>query len=81
MSKPTLDSELVDDLLYAARHNDPEFLEESLNTLFSSHSTHPKGELLRAAADEYTGNTAIHMAAANGHLGGIMPGPTVNTLS
>jgi ankyrin repeat protein len=55
MSQPTADT--VDDILYCARYGE---LEELTNANF------PTSYLL--AADE-SGNTALHMACANGHLG------------
>ncbi|CAM0142198.1 ankyrin repeat-containing protein [Umbelopsis sp. WA50703] len=54
MSQPTADT--VDDILYCARYGE---LEELTNANF------PTSYLL--AADE-SGNTALHMACANGHL-------------
>lgn len=55
MSQPTADT--VDDILYCARYGE---LEELVNANF------PVSYLV--ATDE-SGNTALHMACANGHLG------------
>lgn len=55
MSQPTADT--VDDILYCARYGE---LEELVNANF------PISYLV--ATDE-SGNTALHMACANGHLG------------
>jgi ankyrin repeat protein len=54
MSQPTADT--IDDILYCARYGE---LEELTNADFPA--------AFFPAADE-TGNTALHMACANGHL-------------
>lgn len=55
MSQPTADT--IDDILYCARYGE---FDELKNANFPAEYF--------AAADE-TGNTALHMACANGHLG------------
>ncbi|GAO49213.1 ankyrin [Saitoella complicata NRRL Y-17804] len=52
----------TDDFILSARYGD---LEE-INAYFAQFADR-KEELLKAQ-DEYTGNTALHMAAANGHV-------------
>lgn len=64
-----LDAELIDDLLYSARHADAEFLQETIDALVKANPDAPIHKLITAAVDSETGNTAFHMAAANGHVG------------
>ena len=61
----------VDDILYCARMNEAEELKDFLPTLFPKYGTQPAW-ILAQATDADTGNTALHYACANGHLGMIL---------
>lgn len=64
----TLDPATIDDILYFARTNSLADLTELLSTTATSLSTNSTA-ILRAAIDPDTGNSALHMASANGHTG------------
>lgn len=64
----TLDPDTIDDILYFARTNSLADLTELLSTTATSLSTNSTAILL-AAIDLDTGNSALHMASANGHTG------------
>lgn len=64
----TLDPDTIDDILYFARTNSLADLTELLSTTATSLSTNSTAILL-AAIDPDTGNSALHMASANGHTG------------
>jgi hypothetical protein len=64
----TLDPDTIDDILYFARTNSLADLTELLSTTAISLSTNSTAILL-AAIDPDTGNSALHMASANGHTG------------
>lgn len=66
-----LDEDSIDEILYLARANEAQELEQFLSTL-SAQSKRSKPELIAAAVDPYSKNTAIHYAAANGHLGTVV---------
>lgn len=66
-----LDEDSIDEILYLARANEAQELEEFLSKL-ATQSKHSKSELIAAAVDPYTKNTALHYAAANGHLGTVV---------
>jgi len=72
MSTVSLDEDSVDEVLYLARANEASELSAFLDAL-SAQTQHPKAELLAAAVDPYTKNTALHYAAANGHNGKRLP--------
>ncbi|KAL6706240.1 ankyrin repeat-containing protein [Coniothyrium glycines] len=61
-----LDDESIDDLLYLARANEPVELASLLSHL-AAQTKQSQGQLLAAAVDPYTKNSALHYAAANGH--------------
>ncbi|CBY00299.1 hypothetical protein IAQ61_011227 [Plenodomus lingam] len=64
---PGLDEEAIDDILYLARTNEAAELESYLSEL-SEKTKVSKAELLTEAVDPYSKNTALHYAAANGHI-------------
>jgi hypothetical protein len=68
MSATSLDEDSVDENLYLARANEISELSTYLTGL-SSQTKRSKAELVAAAVDPYTKNTALHYAAANGHNG------------
>jgi hypothetical protein len=68
MSTVSLDEDSVDEILYLARANEASELSAFLDAL-STQTQHSKVQLLAAAVDPYTKNTALHYAAANGHNG------------
>lgn len=64
----TLEEDAVDDILYLARVNEAQELEEFLSNL-SAQTKHSTSDLVTAAVDPYSKNSALHYAAANGHRG------------
>lgn len=67
-----LDEDSVDEILYLARANEATELDQFLSTL-STQISKPKDQLLAEAVDSYSQNTALHYAAANGHIGTSYP--------
>jgi GT2 family glycosyltransferase len=63
-----LDEDSIDDILYLARTNEAQELDEFLSTL-SAQTKQSKAELIAAAVDPHSKNGPIHYAAANGHIG------------
>lgn len=63
-----LDEDTIDDILYLARTNEATELDSFLSEL-SAKAKQSKAELLTAAIDPYSKNSALHYAAANGHNG------------
>ncbi|KAB2578170.1 putative ankyrin repeat containing protein yar1 protein [Lasiodiplodia theobromae] len=57
----------VDDLLYLARANETQDLPQYLQELSQSHAGSSTADIVVAAVDEASGNSALHYAAANGH--------------
>jgi glutamate mutase epsilon subunit len=68
MSGVTLEEDAIDEILYLARTNETAGLESYLSEL-SSQTKHARADLIAAAIDPYSKNTALHYAAANGHVG------------
>lgn len=68
---PGLDEDAIDEILYLARANEAAELESFLSEL-SAEAKHSKAELLTAAIDPNSKNSALHYAAANGHNGTIL---------
>ncbi|KAH7079575.1 ankyrin repeat-containing domain protein [Paraphoma chrysanthemicola] len=62
----TLDEDAVDEILYLARANEPVELASYLSEL-SAQTKRPSAELVGAAVDPFSKNSALHYAAANGH--------------
>ncbi|CAO2647257.1 Nn.00g081790.m01.CDS01 [Neocucurbitaria sp. VM-36] len=60
------DEDAIDEILYLARANEAAELESYLSQL-SAQTNRPKAELVIAAVDPYSKNSALHYAAANGH--------------
>ena len=68
MSSPALDDDAIDDILYLARTNEAAELAALLAQLSTPHQR-SKAELVAVAVDPHSRNTALHYAAANGHVG------------
>lgn len=68
-----MNEDIVDEILYLARANEVDELSTYLSDV-SAQAKQSKAELVAAAADPYSKNTALHYAAANGHLGTSTPG-------
>jgi hypothetical protein len=64
----TLEEDAADEILYLARVNEAKELEGFLSNL-SAQTNHPTVDLIAAAIDPYSKNSALHYAAANGHIG------------
>jgi hypothetical protein len=65
---PSLPEDTIDDILYLARANEPAELLSTIHAAAESSGRAPHA-ILGAAVDADSGNTALHMAAANGHTG------------
>jgi glutamate mutase epsilon subunit len=65
-----LDEDAVDEVLYLARANEAAELDSFVSQL-ATQTKRSKAELLTAAIDPYSKNSALHYAAANGHNGTI----------
>lgn len=63
-----MNEDAIDEILYLARANEIAELATYLTDL-STNAKQTKTELVAAAADPYSNNTALHYAAANGHVG------------
>ncbi|KAF3919038.1 hypothetical protein ABW21_db0201570 [Orbilia brochopaga] len=63
---PTLDEDSIDDLLYFARTGELDDLKATIKELAKSLNRYAI-EIAAAAVDSYSGNTCLHMAAANNH--------------
>ncbi|KAL1632587.1 ankyrin repeat-containing protein [Neofusicoccum ribis] len=64
---PALTEDQADDLLYLARANETQDLSQYLQELAQSHAGSSPADVLVAAVDAHSGNSALHYAAANGH--------------
>lgn len=64
----SMDEDTIDEILYLARANEVDELSSYLSDV-SIQAKQSKAELVAAAADPYSKNTALHYAAANGHVG------------
>lgn len=64
----TLDEDAVDEILYLARTNEATELASFLAEL-ASQTKRSTADLAAAAVDAYSKNSALHYAAANGHIG------------
>lgn len=63
-----MDEDTIDEILYLARANEATELATYLSNL-SAQTPQSQAQLVAAAADPYSKNTALHYAAANGHVG------------
>jgi len=63
-----MDEDTIDEILYLARANEAAELATYLASL-SAQTPQSQAQLVAAAADPYSKNTALHYAAANGHVG------------
>ncbi|MCJ1358078.1 MAG: hypothetical protein MMC33_008076 [Icmadophila ericetorum] len=61
-----LSEDEIDDILYSARTNDQPFLKSMLSELSTKFKS-SQLSILQSAVDLESANTALHMAAANGH--------------
>lgn len=68
LNMSNIDEDSVDEILYLARANEANELEQFLNTL-STQISKSKDQILVEAVDSHSQNTALHYAAANGHNG------------
>ncbi|KAF3319182.1 hypothetical protein TWF173_003632 [Orbilia oligospora] len=64
---PTLDEDTIDDLLYFSREGELSDLKETISELSKSLNRYSL-EIPASAVDPYSGNTCLHMAAANNHV-------------
>ncbi|OCK82110.1 ankyrin [Lepidopterella palustris CBS 459.81] len=64
---PTLTEDQIDDILYLSRTNETIELREYLDALSAEYKC-STATVLQAAVDAWSGNTALHYAAANGHI-------------
>ncbi|KAF2646729.1 ankyrin [Massarina eburnea CBS 473.64] len=67
MASVGLDEDSIDEILYLSRANEAADLATFLSGLATS-TQRSDTEILAAAVDPYTKNTALHYAAANGHV-------------
>lgn len=65
LASKALDPDTLDDILYLSRTGE---LSE-LQSLLSTTSPSSPSSVLASAVDAASGNSALHMAAANGHTG------------
>ena len=65
---PSSSEDDIDELLYLARVGDTQAFQTLLTAVSKTHHTSPPN-LLPSVQDAETGNTVLHMAAANGQLG------------
>jgi glutamate mutase epsilon subunit len=63
-----LDEDSIDEILYLARANEVTELDSFLSQV-SAQTKQTKADILSAAVDQYSKNSALHYAAANGHSG------------
>lgn len=63
-----IDEDSVDEILYLARANEASELDQFLTSL-STQVSKAKDQIIAQAIDSYSQNTALHYAAANGHIG------------
>lgn len=70
---PKISESMIDDLLYFSRTADSEALQVTLGEA-SKEFAAPPHDILATAIDADSGNSSLHMAAANGHTGGFGPG-------
>lgn len=65
---PIITENEIDEILYFARANEIQELKAFIPTLFPKYGTQPAW-ILSQAVDAETGNSALHYAGANGHVG------------
>lgn len=68
MSGTTVEEDAIDEILYLSRVNEVTELAAYISQL-SQQTKHSKPDLVAAAVDPYSKNSALHYAAANGHIG------------
>jgi len=76
----TLDEDAVDEILYLARANEAAELASYLSEL-SAQTKRSSAELVVAAVDPFSKNSALHYAAANGHNGTVVKYDIVQPLA
>ena len=62
---PTLSDDEIDDLLYLARIDDLDSLKAGIHTIALAQNASPE-DILTATIQPISGNSLMHMAAANG---------------
>ena len=67
---PQLTEDEIDEILYLSRVNEVSELSDYLTSLSTKYNC-AEEILFEAAVDPESGNSALHYAAANGHLGGL----------
>jgi hypothetical protein len=67
-SLPSLTEDEIDDILYCARANELDELRNCVDAVTKRLGTQP-AVVIGEAVDTYSGNCALHYAAANGLLG------------
>lgn len=72
MAGAALAEDAVDEVLYLARANEVSELSAYLSEL-ALQSKLAKSAIVAAAVDPYSKNSALHYAAANGHVGTYSP--------
>lgn len=65
---PTLSADEIDDLLYLARTNAHQDLAAGIEAIAQAERVPPTG-IISATVDPDSGNSLLHMAAANGCMG------------
>lgn len=68
-----MDEDIIDEILYLARANEAAELSTYLSEVSAQQGTRSKADLVAAAVDPHSKNTALHYAAANGHVGTSLP--------
>lgn len=71
MPESILTEDSIDEILYLARVDEPIELDDFVSQL-STQTTHSKFDLVTAAVDPHSNNSALHYAAANGHIGNLI---------
>jgi hypothetical protein len=64
----SLTEDEIDDFLYFSRANELQDLKDFLPSILTAKNSSGL-ELVKVAVDNESGNTALHYASANGHLG------------
>jgi uncharacterized protein len=63
-----LKEEEVDDLLYFARHNEVQELKQYAAELGRKYNM-SQSTIFQSTVDHHSGNSVLHLASANGHIG------------
>jgi hypothetical protein len=71
MSPVGLEEDWIDVILYLARVNETTELDAFIAEL-AAKTAHPKADIADSAVDPVSKNSALHYAAANGHIGTVI---------